>query len=212
MKSLSSMLAVAVFAAALVACEASPTEPQPSYEGPPWLVQISEWSFGTTTTTARVRAHWFARATPSIDVTTRATWESSAPHVLRVDAPGRLVGMSPGDADVRVTYRGVSDTQYMRVFEGEPPWPAYRAEEAVEFHGTVRDNTSVGLAGVRVDVIGGHNAGKTATTGTGGGYILHSPLVCGPITVRASKAGYHDATASSVMCRDGMPNVVMIPE
>lgn len=212
MKSLSRMLSFAVLAAAMGACEASPTEPQPSYEGPPWLVQFSEWSFGATTTTARVTAHWIARATPSIDVTTRATWESSAPQVLRIDGPGRLVGVSLGEAEVRVTYRGVSNTQYMRVFEGEPPWPAYRAEDAVEFHGTVRDNSSMGLAGVRVDVIGGRNLGKTATTGTGGGYILHSPLVCGPITVRASKAGYHDATASSVMCRDGMPNVVMTPE
>ncbi len=191
MKSHCQLIAAATFALVAVACDSTPTEPQPSHEGPPWAVQFSEWSFGTTTTTARVMAHWIAQATPSADVTGRAAWESSAPLVLRIDGPGRMFAMSAGDADVRVTYRGVSKTQYMRVFAGEPPWPAYKAGEAVEFHGTVRDAASTGLAGAHVEVVGGHNAGRIATTGSGGGYILHPPLVCGPITVRASKAGYH---------------------
>ena len=199
------------FALGAAACQSTPTEPN-QVPLPPTLLQLVDWNFDTSVTTARVQALWLVFEGPPVDVTSRATWESSAPGVLAIDGPGRMVTIAPGEADVRVTYREVVKTQFFRVFAGEPPWPAYRAGEAVEFHGTVRDAGSTGLAGVRVDVIGGYNAGKTATTGNGGGYILHPPLVCGPITVRASKAGYHDATASSVMCQNGMSKILMTPE
>lgn len=205
---------IALLALAASACDSTPTEPT-QVPLPPTLLQIVDWNFGTSTTTARVQALWLVFEGPPVDVTARATWESSAPGVMGIEGPGRIVTLATGEADLRVTYQGAVKTHYFRVYAGEPPWPAFRAGEAVSIGDTVRDasnpSSPQGIGGVTLEIISGHNAGRVFTTDATGWYTLHPPFTCGPITMRATKAGYLDATASSVMCQSGMPKILMTP-
>ena len=210
MKGHAAHVLLAAIATMAVACDSSPTAPQLPGQGPPWLIQFLEWDFpNSSTTTVTLTGSWVARVSPSADITTLASWESTAPDVLAIAGPGRLVRVAPGDAEVRVTFRGFSTTHHMRVFESEPPWPVYKAGESREFNGAVRNESAAGIGGARVEVVGGHNAGIVVTTDESGRYTLRPPLVCGPITVQVTSAGYEDATASSVMCLESLPNVVM---
>lgn len=206
---------LAMFALSVSACESTPAGPDATTI-PPALLQIVGWNFGTSTTTARVNAHWIGREPSLVDVTTLAAWDSSAPGVLAVVGPGRLIAVASGEADLHVTYRGAVASRYFRVFAGEPPWPAYRAGDPVTIGDVVRDartpSSTNGIDSVRIEVIGGHNTGCVVTTDATGRYTLHPPFVCGPVTMRATKAGYQTATASSVMCQNGMPRILMTPE
>lgn len=208
-------IVAAILTVIVSACESTPTGPD--FETlPPTLLQLVDWRFGPSETTVRVQGLFLAFEGPTIDVTQRATWESSAPGVLGISGPGRMIAVAPGEADLRVTYRGVVKTHYFRVFAGEPPWPAFKAGEAVTIGDVVRDArnpaSTSGVGGARLEVIGGHNTGLVVTTDATGRYTLHPPFICGPITMRATKDGYHDATASSVMCESGMPVLVMTPK
>src|SRR5262245_38694563 len=122
----------ALVAAFMVAACNSPTAPDPRIPtgtGPPDVLQVLDWTFGPAATTYRIKATWGTIYSTSRDVTQEATWESTAPSVVRIAAPGRLVYVSPGDAELRVTFRGVTQVRHLRVFPGEPPWlvmePAY---------------------------------------------------------------------------------------
>jgi hypothetical protein len=162
-------------------------------------------------TTCRVEAEWGVIYTISRDVTLETTWESDS-QIALVIGPGQIVSASPGDAELRMTFRGVTLTRHLRVFPGESPVLVFDHDS---FSGRVRDSTvsgfSNGIEGAVVEVISGHNTGLSGLTDKEGYYRFSPPFICGPITVRASKSGYVDAVASSVACERGMPSPTMTP-
>lgn len=209
-----SHLLVAVLAAFLsVGCERS-TPTGPDVSGPLTALFIFEWRFPTTTeTTARVMARWGInhRDSRTREVTAEAVWASSAPEIMAVSAPGRLVSVAPGEAELQITF-GRTLKWRVRVFPDEPPRPILETGNVSEVASFIRDDSRVGIEGVTVEIIHGHNTGRVAVTGAGGLYRFFPPLVCGPVTARASKPGYRDAVAESVLCVDGLPQFRMIPE
>jgi hypothetical protein len=65
-----------------------------------------------------------------------------------------------------------------------------------QMSGTVTEiGTSVAVAGASIEIVAGANAGRTATTGEGGTYLVRR-LSPGTFTVRASKAGFEPTQQS----------------
>lgn len=211
-------------------CGEAPTEPSPK-DLPASLLRASVVQFGfedrvtrftATASRERNRNGWGW----ALDVTESATWETSAPDVAAVIAPGRIAGVSPGDAEVRVSFSTyyrpesrwsvVSATLSLRVFPGEPPLVVVQPPEWRVMAGLVRDEAASGISGATVEIVAGHNAGRTAVTGSTGGYQFNTPFVCGPATFHARKAGYHDALVSQVICDQSsmtsLPRLVMRPQ
>jgi hypothetical protein len=154
-------------------------------------------------TQCQAEARWGSGGYANIrDVTADASWSSSAPSVLGVVGPGRTRAMTPGEAELRAAFREVAASQAMRVYPGEAPSPVFYGHELI---GYVRDPTlpaqNNGVGDVLVEVVGGHNAGRTTVSSADGTYTLKDP-VYGPITYRARKAGYGDAMAEGFVGRN----------
>lgn len=200
----------------LAGCE-SPTQPDPRVPpatGSPTQLAVSQWRFGAQITSIRVEATWGTLYSTSQDVTSGASWQSSNPAIVRVIRPGQVESVSPGDTTLTITYRDVSISHLMRVFTGESPLTVLTPDTTTYVGSTVRDArspTGAGIEGVSVEILAGHNAGRTATTDRIGFYRFSPPFICGPITVRASKSGFHDRVGSSVMCENGMPDLMLTP-
>jgi hypothetical protein len=64
------------------------------------------------------------------------------------------------------------------------------------------------IEGARLDVVSLHNAGMQAVSDRFGTATLRA-VVCGPITVCVSKAGYSTWTGSWFMCVDRVPTVIL---
>jgi hypothetical protein len=135
------------------------------------------------------------------DVTEEGTWSSSVPGAFVVDGPGRVRSVAPGEGELRCTFLGVSAAQAMRVHAGEPPVPVFYGHEA---SGWVRDprlaSPNNGIEGVTVEIIGGHDVGRTTVTNASGAYTFRDP-VYGPVKYRARKAGYQDAVVEGFVGR-----------
>jgi hypothetical protein len=102
---------------------------------------------------------------------------------------------------------GTSTTGYFRAYVGEPPWQYWPNSET---YLNVVDDKALAVEGATVVVISVHNAGQQAVTNQRGTGTLHS-LICGPMTVRASKDGYSDWIGSWFMCRDAVPMATLNP-
>ena len=110
----------------LSGCGRSPVAADPRIPpttGAPDRLMIIDWNFGISATTCRAEATWGFLYSTSRDVTSEAAWESSASQVAAIVGPGRIVSVSPGDAEVGATFRGLRTTYLFRVFQGEPPLP-----------------------------------------------------------------------------------------
>jgi hypothetical protein len=181
-------------------------------------MQIDQWHFGAQTSTARVTARWGDLYSTSRDVTAEALWTSSAPGIMAVTGPGQLTSVSPGDAEVRATFNGTSVVQTVRVYTGEGPLLVFQCANptSCEFSADVRDPTrSVpgnGIEGATVTITGGHNADRSAVTDKNGFFQFFSPIVCGPIALRASKPGYRDGVDSAILCETRLPPLLLVPE
>jgi hypothetical protein len=188
----------------------------PPTTGPPDRLMMIDWNFGINETTCRAQATWGHLYSTSRDVTAESVWESSAPQVARVASAGRITSNSAGDAELRVTFRGLTASSRVRVFEGEPPLLVLESSNTTFVSGSVRDSSvpfpANGIEGANVEIISGHNAGIATVSVRGGSYYFYPPFVCGPLTARATKPGYREALASSVMCLNGMPQFMMTPE
>lgn len=178
---------------------------------------IIDWRFGHDVTSARASATWGYLYSTSRDVTTESTWESSDARVAAVVAPGAIQSISPGVVDLTVTFRGATDVHRLFVFSGESPLPLLDEAHTTYVAGTVGDadppySPLGGIEGAVVEVVAGHNQGRSTVTNSHGSYYFYPPFFCGPITVRATKTGYREAIASSVMCVNGMPRLWMTRE
>jgi hypothetical protein len=112
-------------------------------------------------------------------VTTQATWQSSNAAVLTVSASGLAAGVAPGDADVVAKYEGSNGSLHLSV-----------APRTYGLTGVIADETTrAALAEVRVEVLNGTNAGKTASTDMSGTYRF-AGLLAETFRLRASKEGF----------------------
>jgi hypothetical protein len=217
--SVCSALAIVALATA-AGCGESPVAPDPRIPpttGAPDVVRLEAWMFDFTARVTRVRANaqWGYLYSAFKDVTNEARWTVDNASVLSL-AAGTLTPRGPGDATLGVEYRGVTTAAHIRVYSGEPPWLVIEGNPSSTYVvGRVRDatqpDTARGIEGVTVEIVDGHNAGRVTTTDMFGQYQFGAPFVCGPVTCRATKAGYATTVASSVMCLGGMPDVRMMP-
>jgi Carboxypeptidase regulatory-like domain len=199
--------------AVIASCGTSPAAPDarfPPTVGSPTNLTITDWKFLATETTARAEATWGYLYSTSRDVTAEAEWHSSEPDVAVVTGPGRLVSRAPGDALIQVAFNGITVSRHVRVYQGESPLLVLEPDYNSEVQGSIRDVAGVPVSSASVEIIGGHNAGRTALSDANGSYRFLPPFVCGPLTARATKSGFGEATGSSVMCMEGLPPLVMI--
>jgi hypothetical protein len=134
---------------------------------------------------------------------------------MRIARAGAVVSMSAGDAMLIITFRGVAISHLMRVFSGESPLMVLTSQNSTYVSDTIRDATrptARGIEGVTVEILSGHNAGRTTTTDSSGNYYFYPPFLCGPVTARATKVGYRVRASSSVMCVNGMPDLSLTPQ
>ena len=208
--------AVVLLVASLAAC-GSPTQPDPRIAQPlgrPTRLEAIEWNFDARVTSVRVQATWGSMYTTRMDVTNGAIWHSSDDAIMRVPRAGQVESVAPGNATLTITYRDVTVAEEMRVFSGESPLRLLTPSTTTEVSDVIRDTTRPterGIEGVLVEVLSGHNSGRTSMTDESGWYRFYPPFLCGPVTARASKSGYRERVSSSVMCEDGMPNLSLTP-
>lgn len=205
-----------LFLGVLGAC-GSPTRPDPRIAQPigsPDRLAVIQWKFGPLVTTARVEARWGFLYATSKEVTSEALWQSSDVSVMRVTRSGELQSVAPGDATLHISYRDVSITHLMRVFPGEPPVLVMTPETVTYMSSTIRDSTRPddrGIEGVLVEIISGHNAGRTSITDQYGSFYFYPPYVCGPMTMRLTKQGYREKVISFAACEWGSPDFSLTP-
>jgi hypothetical protein len=167
--------------------------------GPPWNMRLEPCDYEPQVATCPVLAKWGDLYSTYQDVTTVAEWSSSAPNVVQVIGPGRLLAGTPGDAEVTVAYRGVILRETFRAYVGEPPWwVCLRCEQIW----SVTDFAGRRLEGVFVEIVAGHEIGSHATSDQFGRVVFHG-LPCGPVTARATKEGYREWIASATLCGRG---------
>ncbi len=184
----------------LVSGCASPTDPRiPDTTGAPTSVSMSPCEYGADSTKCAVVAAWGDLYRTERDVTLEAAWSITLSNIVHLAAPGVLQPGAAGDAEVVVKYRGRATTVRFRVLPAGPPWRVYSGEH----HIRVVDANNVGLEGVDVTVTAGANIGRQAVSNRTGEAIFVGDLVCGPISVRGSKAGYEDWMGSATECGRG---------
>jgi hypothetical protein len=158
--------------------------------------------YGAQVAVCPVQARWGDLYASFRMVTSEAQWSSSAPDIVRVVAPGTLQAVSPGDAEITARYNERGLTARFRVFSEGPPWMVFRGP-GLEYHIQVTDQQGAALEGVLVEIIDGTNAGRTATSDRFGRAIFRDEIVCGPITVRGTMAGYQEWIGSAIRCGRG---------
>lgn len=186
MKRTALVFVAVVFAAACGSNPVSMTGPTPVTPSPPppatpTLVGVTVSGLAAISSNAQMTASARYSDSSIRDVTSLASWESSAPSIATVSSTGAVTVVGTGDVELRATYQNVVGT--MRVAVTKTPSPA-----TLVLTGVVRDSsTRLPLAGVGLQMVGDSN-GRT-TTDQGGGYALVG-LPAGRIFVEFTKSGY----------------------
>ena len=143
----------------------------------------------------------FAKGTTQ-NVTAQATWTSSDATVVTVTG-GLVTAVGEGTATIAATYQNVSGLT--RVTVTKPP--------NYMLSGKVTESaptTSTVLSGARIDFTDAANQGRFATTdGTGQYQLLQVPA--GTYTVRATLAGYVDATKQVTVSANTTLDFALVP-
>jgi hypothetical protein len=115
------------------------------------------------------------------DVTTAAQWDSSNPSLATVTNTGVVTVVAAGDVEVRATYQSVSGTFQLIT----------RPEPVVTLWGVVREvqPNQHPLAGARVEIVDGENAGRVVVSDQSGGYVF-TGLSMGRASLVVTLAGY----------------------
>jgi hypothetical protein len=143
---------------------------------------------------------------PPRDVTGEASWQLSGISGAHVSAVGIIEAAHEGDVEIHADYQSQTANRMVRLARSGPGQvlAILRGRAFAEADGSLRP-----VAVVRVEVISGPDAGKSATTDRDGGYEL-AGLVPGAIELRAAKAGYESTgLAVSIEPGDGYANVLM---
>jgi Carboxypeptidase regulatory-like domain len=196
--------ATALLAAAVIACDRSPTGPSlPGTGGttsPPVgtsrveIVGPSSIAPGEQTQFTAI-AHRTDGS--SEDVTPNTSWISFRPNVLTVTG-GRATGMTVGDAVLQARYNSLTASREIIVI----PTGTFRVAGVI----TEADSPSAPVPQVRIDVVGNPSV-PPATTFGDGRYRLYG--VSGPVQIRAEKAGYQPVTQNVVVNDHETVNLVL---
>ena len=171
-----------------------------------------DWKFdyASSRTTVELWGSWGGNSLYGVlrDISGEATWETTAPGVFTIAGPGQLQSVSPGEALLKMTFRGKTATRIMRVFAaGEPPLYVYAPNVAAgSVTGVVR-----GVSGANVQIVDGPEAGRTAVTDSTGRFRFQTPFTCGQFTFRVTKAGYQELVQKAVICEGQSPSFDLVP-
>lgn len=187
------------------ACD-SPTQPDSRFPtrltGTPATMRLLPCVYEYRLARCDAEASWGGFYKSSRRVTTEAVWASSAPDVVAIDAPGVLIALAPGESEITVTFERYQLSERFRVLTEGPPWHV-RTSRSNELHFRVVDHDDKPLAGVLVEFTAGIMAGRQAVSDSIGRAIFAGDIACGPFTVRATKEGYHEWAASTILCVSG---------
>lgn len=118
-------------------------------------------------------------------LTNQAIWQSSNISVATVSNTGLATAIAAGDADIKVTYQGVTGTAHITVASPTPPSPPPPTTFGV--CGTVKEDT--GSAVVTSATVIVKDTSTTTSSDPAGKYCL-SVSSAGRFVLRATKSGY----------------------
>jgi len=126
------------------------------------------------------------------DVTSVAQWASSNPSAATVASTGMVTVVGSGDVELRATYQTVTNSLRLTVIFSPRP--------AVTLSGVVREvmPSEHPLARVRVDIVGGLDAGKFVLSDPNGNYQF-TGLSQGTISLTATMTGYQPWQGSNIV-------------
>jgi hypothetical protein len=160
---------------------ASPTTPSAS--APPPAVSVSSIAVTGAAPKVGQTAQFTATATLSNGttqvITAQATWQSSNTSVITVSTSGAVTGVGSGEGDVTAAYGGATGSQHVTV-----------TPQTYALVGTISEtSTGRGIAGARVEVLNGLNAGQAVSTDANGAYVFNA-LLADSFRMRASANTY----------------------
>jgi hypothetical protein len=117
------------------------------------------------------------------DVTSSAQWETSSRSIAMISSTGLVTVIAAGDVEFRATYLGVAGA--LRLTVGPPAHETFLVSGVV--HEVVPNERS--LAGARVDIISGPDAGRFAISNASGYYEL-AGVAAGTITMVTTLEGF----------------------
>jgi hypothetical protein len=164
----------------------SPTGPVPAHTPPPPTITgltITGAGGGNPGQTAQLAANASFSDGSSQIVTTQAVWTSTNASIATVSPAGVITFVAIGESDIRATYASMSANARVTVVAA--PLPRHNLTGVV----TDADRRGVGLAGARVEVTDGPDAGRATTTAADGSYTLTN-LTEGTFTLRISLRDY----------------------
>ena len=191
---------------AIVACGGGSSLPStPSTPPTPAAATVASVAVSGSAPAVGLSSQLMAMATMSNgttqNVSSQATWSSSTQSVAAVNSAGVVTGVSAGDVDITATYTNVAGR--LRLTIQRPTAATYTLV------GTITDATSGGiLPGILVVVQDGGNAGRNATTNSGGTYTL-ADLAAGTFTLSAAASGYQTATKSVAVAANTRADFVL---
>jgi hypothetical protein len=126
-------------------------------------------------------------------VTNEAIWSTADPSIFQVAAGGKVTALKVGSADIRATYRSVSDRDYTTA----QPFLTFKA------YGTVTEAAPDfgALPGARVEITPSPTAGLFSTTDAAGDFAFQ-PLKGGVYTLTVSHDGFIAQTRQITLTRD----------
>lgn len=172
----------------LVACSgsksANPGDPSslPSPNASVRAVVVTSSSSGASTFQMHARADLSDGS--SSDVTTISRWETSNSGLAAISTTGVLTALGSGQVEVRAIYQGVTGTMGLSVSVPSAPTTFTVSGIAAE-----TAPASKPLAGVRVEITDGPDAGRSTTSDSNGAFRLDG-LTKGVVAVLAEKSGY----------------------
>jgi hypothetical protein len=175
----------------LTACAGSETiAPSPTSPTPPaassTVTGVIVTSQSTSSTTFQLAATARMSDGASRDVTTASLWQSSDPSIATITPSGLLTAFAQGEIDVRATYQGVTGT--LRLSLSRMPEPNARYALSGTAHEPKPDARV--LAGVRIQITSGPDAGMSIVTGADGAFRFAALSAAAPIAMEATKEGY----------------------
>ena len=197
---------------AFASCDSHVGPSEVPRDTPPDSLYTFSWKFdyASSRTTVELWGQWGGNSLYGVlrDVSAEATWESTAPGVFTIAGPGQLQSVSPGEAQLKMTFRGRTATRIIREFAaGEPPLYVYAPNVA---SGSVTGVVGGG-SGANVQIVDGPEAGRTAVTDSTGRFRFSTPFTCGQFTFRVTKAGFQELVQKAVICESQSPSFGLQP-
>jgi hypothetical protein len=187
-----------VFAAACSNSRTWPTSPSDLPVASTLPVELDAPSSVAPGTTVQLRLFTVSGGQKE-DVTSRATWRSTAVDVLAVDSAGRATGKHEGESGIEATFGVRSSARSVLVLEPDTWWMSGRVTDG-----------GLAVANARVEVVDGAGKGKSAITDASGFFKLYG--IGGAVLLRASADGFRPTDVSQTVSANGASvHIVLAP-